>query len=182
MKEALKLALDLAIMHHSDDGYVELRSKVRQLAKEALAQPEKGLFIDLIAQHEGLAEEMAQDEQSSSQEPVAQQQPTSPDVRDALLFCLWHHQGGSSKIGQPIRHALGIGKYERMNDEQLEAAKRVQTALIPPPQRKPLTLNEISAMEEKVYMRTTHKGKPLFEYAQALIRATEAAHNIGVNT
>ena len=37
MKEALTLALDLAIMHHSDDGYAELRSKVRQLAKEALA-------------------------------------------------------------------------------------------------------------------------------------------------
>ena len=34
---ALKLALDLAIMHHSDDGYAELRLKVRQLAKEALA-------------------------------------------------------------------------------------------------------------------------------------------------
>ena len=44
MKEALKLALDLAIMHHSDDGYAELRSKVRQLAKEALAQPEQPSF------------------------------------------------------------------------------------------------------------------------------------------
>lgn len=30
---------------------------------EALAQPEKGLFIDLIAQHEGLADELAQPEQ-----------------------------------------------------------------------------------------------------------------------
>lgn len=49
------------------------------------------------------------------------------------------------------------------------------------PERQPLTLNEISAMEEKVYMRTTHKGKPLFEYAQALIRATEAAHGIKEN-
>ena len=39
--DVLKLALDLAIMHHSDDGYAELRSKVRQLAKEALAQPEQ---------------------------------------------------------------------------------------------------------------------------------------------
>ena len=38
---------------------------------EALAQPEKGLFIDLIAQHEGLADELAQDELCSSQEPVA---------------------------------------------------------------------------------------------------------------
>ena len=37
------------------------------VVKEALAQPEKGLFIDLIAQHEGLAEELAQPEQ----EPVA---------------------------------------------------------------------------------------------------------------
>ena len=51
-----------------------------------------------------------------------------------------------------------------------------------PVQRQPLTLNEMSAIEEKVYMQTTHKGKPSFEYAQALIRATEAAHNIGVNT
>ena len=39
---------------------------------EALAQPEKGLFIDLIAQHEGLADELAQDELCSSQEPVCE--------------------------------------------------------------------------------------------------------------
>jgi hypothetical protein len=41
--EALKLVFDLASMHHTDDGYAELRSKVRQLVrqldKEALAQP-----------------------------------------------------------------------------------------------------------------------------------------------
>ena len=59
---ALKLALDLAIMHHSDDGYAELRSKVRQLAKEALAltstpcevQPEQELvgFIESKADNE----------------------------------------------------------------------------------------------------------------------------------
>ena len=35
-------------------------------AHRAETQPAKGLFIDLIAQHEGLAEELAQDEQ----EPV----------------------------------------------------------------------------------------------------------------
>jgi len=40
-QEALKLALDLAIMHHTDAGYDELRLKVRQLSKEALAQPEQ---------------------------------------------------------------------------------------------------------------------------------------------
>jgi hypothetical protein len=45
-------------------------------------------------------------------------------------------------------------------------------------QRKPLTLNAMTAIEEKVYLQTTHKGKPSFEYAQSLIRATEAAHGI----
>ena len=45
-------------------------------------------------------------------------------------------------------------------------------------ERKPLTLNAMTAIEEKVYMQTTHKGKPSFEYAQSLIRAIEAAHNI----
>jgi hypothetical protein len=45
-------------------------------------------------------------------------------------------------------------------------------------QRKPLTLNAMTAIEEKVYMQTTHKGKPSFEYAQSLIRAVEAAHGI----
>ena len=48
----------------------------------------------------------------------------------------------------------------------------------PAAQRKPLTFNEITAIEEKAYMQTTHKGKPAFEYAHALIRATEAAHDI----
>lgn len=61
-----------------------------------------------------------------------QQQPTSQDVRDALLFCLWHHQGGGSKIGQPIRAALGIGPNAPLDDAQLAAAKRVQSALCTP--------------------------------------------------
>ena len=42
-KEALKLALDLATMHHTDDGYAELRAKVRSATKEALAQPEQAI-------------------------------------------------------------------------------------------------------------------------------------------
>ena len=41
----------------------------------------------------------------------------------ALLWVLWHHQGGSSPIGQPIRFALGMGQHDRMTDEQMECAK-----------------------------------------------------------
>ena len=39
--EAMKMALDLATMHHTDDGYAALREKVRSASKEALAQPEQ---------------------------------------------------------------------------------------------------------------------------------------------
>ena len=72
-------------------------------------------------------------------EPVAwQQQPTSEDVKSALLFCLWHHQGHNSKIGQPIRRALGIMPTEIMTDEQCEIARRVQSLFTQPPTTVPL--------------------------------------------
>ena len=45
-------------------------------------------------------------------------------ARAALLWVLWHHQGGSSPIGQPIRFALGMGAREPLNDHQLAEAKR----------------------------------------------------------
>lgn len=50
--------------------------------------------------------------------PPAVVEPTelSPDFTDtaraALLWVLWHHQGGSSPVGQPIRFALGMGKHD----------------------------------------------------------------------
>jgi hypothetical protein len=47
----------------------------------------------------------------------------SDEVKSALLFVLWHHQGGSSKIGQPIRQMLGIGQHDHLTPEQLEKAK-----------------------------------------------------------
>lgn len=81
------------------------------------------------------------------EQTATQQQPTSPDVRDALLFCLWHHQGGSSKIGQPIRYALGIGQHDYMNKEQLEAAKRVQLALINLPRQGQVAQDEFKPTE-----------------------------------
>lgn len=46
-----------------------------------------------------------------------------PEVRAALLFALWHHQGASSPVGQPIRAMLGIGEHEHLDQEQLTAAR-----------------------------------------------------------
>lgn len=45
-------------------------------------------------------------------------------ARSALLWVLWHHQGGSSKVGQPIRFALGMGQHEHLSDYQIREAKR----------------------------------------------------------
>jgi len=44
-------------------------------------------------------------------------------LRGLLLWTLYHHQGGHSEVGQPIRRALGIGQYDHMTPEQIEAAK-----------------------------------------------------------
>jgi hypothetical protein len=52
----------------------------------------------------------------------------SPDFTDtaraALLSVLWHHQGGSSPVGQPIRFTLGMGQHERLTEHQIREAKR----------------------------------------------------------
>jgi hypothetical protein len=91
--------------------------------------------------------------------PLPVQEPAHGDIR-ALKHRI--HELEGEVIG-----------YKRMLEE-------AETA--PAAQRKPLTLNAMTAIEEKVYMKTTHKGKPSFEYAQSLIRATEAAHGIKEKT
>lgn len=45
------------------------------------------------------------------------------ELRSALLWLLWHHQGASSVVGLACRRALGIGQYTRMTDAQVERAK-----------------------------------------------------------
>ena len=49
--------------------------------------------------------------------------PKRQQMESALLWILYHHQGGSSHIGQPIRKLLGIGQHDRLTDEQIAEAK-----------------------------------------------------------
>ena len=49
--------------------------------------------------------------------------PDRQNAEAALLWTLYHHQGGSSNIGQPIRKLLGIGQFDRLTDEQITEAK-----------------------------------------------------------
>ena len=45
-------------------------------------------------------------------------------ARAALAWVLYHHQGGSSPVGQPIRFALGMGAHEPLTDSLIAEAKR----------------------------------------------------------
>lgn len=44
-------------------------------------------------------------------------------LRSLLLLALYHHQGGSSPVGQPIRAALGIGQFDKLTPEQIAVAR-----------------------------------------------------------
>jgi len=58
----------------------------------------------------------------------AQAVEMSPDFTDtaraAIAWVLWHHQGGGSPVGQPLRYSLGMGQHDRMTDPQIAEAKR----------------------------------------------------------
>jgi hypothetical protein len=51
---------------------------------------------------------------------------------DLLLWSLYHHQGGFSPVGQPIRNALGIGRFDALTPEQIERAQAAGNLPEPP--------------------------------------------------
>ena len=57
--------------------------------------------------------------------PTEEMSPEFTDTaRAALLWVLWHHQGGSSKVGQPIRFALGMCQHQPLSEYQVREAQR----------------------------------------------------------
>lgn len=87
-------------------------------------------------------------------EPVEMSPEFTDTPRAALLWVLWHHQGGRSPVGQPIRYALGMGAHDPLSDHQVAEAKRwaaitksttaeFHTA---PPARQALTKAEVDAI------------------------------------
>lgn len=56
---------------------------------------------------------------------VVESSPEFTDTaRAALAWVLYHHQGGSSPVGGPIRFALGMGADEQLQGHQIAEAKR----------------------------------------------------------
>lgn len=49
-------------------------------------------------------------------------------VRGAIAWVLYHHQGGSSAIGKPLRYALGLGAHEDMPTHLIQQAKHFASA------------------------------------------------------
>jgi hypothetical protein len=70
---------------------------------------------------------------------TAQQELFQGDFTDtarcALLWVLWHHQGGSSGVGQAMRFALGKCEHDNLTEWDVEQAKKWETlgpAGVPP--------------------------------------------------
>ena len=64
-------------------------------------------------------------------EACARRDDKIKEMRGQLLWALYHHQGGSSVVGQPIRKVLGIGEYDHMTHEQIEEAQIAAGVLAP---------------------------------------------------
>jgi hypothetical protein len=64
--------------------------------------------------------------------PVEMSPEFTDTSRAALAWVLWHHQGGSSPIGQAMRFALGIGSTDRMSESQVAEAKRWASLTVQP--------------------------------------------------
>lgn len=56
--------------------------------------------------------------------PVEMSPEFTDTARAAIAWVLWHHQGGSSPIGQPLRFALGMGDHDPLPEWRIAEAKR----------------------------------------------------------
>ena len=67
---------------------------------------------------------------TDNEDEVAQLEAKIEDLESLLLWALWHHQGASSAVGQPIRVALGIGPHDSLTVGQVHAGSEVVARLI----------------------------------------------------
>lgn len=117
----------LATPEEMQRGYHVLRTVVTALRETGRYRDEEGEDTDALAD---LADRLGKPSAAPAAVPdhsgdAAELRPEFSDsARAALLWVLWHHQGGSSPVGQPIRFALGMGRHEHLSDWQVAEAKR----------------------------------------------------------
>ena len=77
------------------------------------------------AQYAALAANAPTKQQATPEaEPVEMSPEFTDTARSALMWVLWHHQGGSSEVGQAMRFALGMDQHELLSEHQIAQAKR----------------------------------------------------------
>ena len=105
--------------------------------------------------------------------------------RAALLWLLWHHQGGSSPVGQPIRQILGMDTHERMSNEQLAVAKAFSARIAAPRQAVPggWQLVPVEPTEEirEAIMDARSEGKSSGDLWDDALAAAPSAGRMGVD-
>lgn len=116
-------------------------------------------------------------------EPVEMSPDFTDTARAALLWVLWHHQGGSSPVGQPIRYALGMGAHEHLNAEQVRAAKRwaaitgsLTSEFHAQPAREPMTDEQRAEVFRAAESRMVYDGN--LSWRNAIVEGVEAHHGI----
>lgn len=145
MSKALERIIEEQIRYHNDAGRVDDANYLAvsfNNAKEAIkAGPEWGTRSDLVAILKRmryaamLPEELAdwitkhasKEYQKGYSKGLSEIEKTGVDGRittfkGLLLWVLYHHQGGNSEIGQPIRQALGIGQFDDLTQNQIARA------------------------------------------------------------
>ena len=123
----------------TDDGYRQLMKHAKRLAQEGHGELAQHLrdAIDLRAEvEEGdrqskiMLDSYADENQRISDErdrlraEVAALRADSETKRSLLLWALYHAQGGSSPVGQPIRRHLGIEQHAHLTLDQIQDAAR----------------------------------------------------------
>ena len=130
------------------------------VVKEALAQDEKGLFIDLIAQHEGLADELAQPDYRAVKtyhegKPVYVSQPE----QEPVAWEQFYPDIGKPQLGQePVAiYRAGQAKGEGFHVEFLKEMGDDEVLLYTTPPQRPwagLTDEEIKDCMEMSIQKT----------------------------
>ena len=93
------------------DRFAEHRAGNAAASSYAYAMPDDDCFVPLYAAPVTAA-------------PAEMSPEFTDTARAAIAWVLWHHQGASSPVGQPLRFALGMGADEPLPDWRIAEAKR----------------------------------------------------------
>jgi hypothetical protein len=67
------------------------------------------------------------------------------ELEALCLNALYHHQGASSAVGQPIRKSLGMGEFDRLTEAQLKIIQNVRAPSAPEQMRLKKTKAAVNA-------------------------------------